>query len=235
MKFLSALVLSMVFSVLTVSPAYCNDTIVNEDQTIGVMAGKIWNKRHDFNIQEVNVNEGKIEVIIVEMTPKSETEIRELAKPFEVTFVNKKNEGRDAILITKKFIFTEGEKYVDSEGLTFQLQNAPYVNNGFLMIPLRQVFTVLDDSSDCNYDLKWVGGDRGIIEVLTNSGLPIQMSCKYNTITIIPYDETYSLNGKIEIQDGVAYFPCSLENLRYIVSSIKITQDVEEMNIEIMS
>lgn len=234
MKFLSALVLSMVFSVLTVFPAYCNDTIVNEDQTIGVMAGKIWNKRHDFNIQEVNVNEGKIEVIIVEMTPKSETEIRELAKPFEVTFVNKKNEGRDAILITKKFIFTEGEKYVECEGLAFQLQNAPYVSNGFLMIPFRQAITVLDDSSEHNYKLKWVGGENQIIELITNSAL-IQISCKNSTIEIISYDDTYSLNGKIEIQDGVAYFPCSLENLRYIVSSIKITQDIEAMNIEIMS
>lgn len=235
MKFQSTLLLSIIIFFLTVSPAYCNDTIANEDHMIGIVAGKIWNQRRNLNIQEVNVNEGKIEVIIVEMTPKSETEIRELAKPYEVTFVNQKYEGRDAILLTKKFIFTEGEKYVECEGLTFQLQNAPYVNNGFLMIPLRQVFTVLDDSSDCNYDLKWVGGDRGIIEVLTNSGLPIQMSCKYNTITIIPYDETYSLDGKIEVQDGVAYFPCSLENLRYIVSSIKITQDIEAMNIEIMS
>ncbi len=44
------------------------------------------------------------------MTPKSKTEIRELAKPFEVTFVNQKYVGRDAILITKNFIFIEGGK-----------------------------------------------------------------------------------------------------------------------------
>jgi len=108
------------------------------------------------------------------------------------------------------------------------------VSNGFLMIPFRQVFTVLDDSSEHNYKLKWVGGENQIIELITNSAL-IQISCKNSTIEIISYDDTYSLNGKIEIQDGVAYFPCSLENLRYIVSSIKITQDIEAMNIEIMS
>lgn len=240
MKFLSALVLSMVFSFLTVIPAYCNDTIANENQMVGITAGKIWNQRHDFNIQEVNVNEGEIEVIIVEMTPKSETEIRKIANPYEVTFVNQKKQGIDGYARNKNFILTEGKNDVECEGedckgLIFQLQNAPYVSNGFLMIPLRQVFTVLDDSSDCNYDLKWVGGDRGIIEVLTNCGLPLQISCKNNTITIIPYDETYHLDGKIEIRDGVAYFPCSLENFRYIVLPIKITQDIEEMYIEIMS
>lgn len=234
MKFLSTLLLSIIIFFLTVSPAYCNDTIANEYPMIGIVAGKIWNQRRNFNIQEVNVNEEKIEVIIVEMTPKSETEIRELAKPFEVTFVNQKYEGRDAILITKKFIFTEGEKYVECEGLTFQLQNAPYVSNGFLMIPFRQAITVLDESSDHNYKLKWVGGDNQIIELVTNSAL-IQISCKNSTIAIISYDKTYNLDGKIEIRDGVAYFPCSLENLRYIVPSIKITQDIEEMNIEIMS
>jgi hypothetical protein len=51
------------------------------------------------------VNEGKFEVI---------------SNPFEVTFANQKSEGRDNILIAKKFIFTEENKYVECEGLTFQ-------------------------------------------------------------------------------------------------------------------
>lgn len=241
MKFLSALVLSLVFSFLTVIPAYCNETIANEDQMIGIAAGKVWNQRRSFNIEQVNVNDGKIEIVIVEMSPETETEIRKIVDPYDVTFVNEERQGKDAILICKKFNFTEGKTYVECEGedckgLIFQLQNAPYVSNGFLMIPLRQAITVLNDSSDHNYNLKWMGGDNQIIEITanTNAGL-IQISCKNNTITIVPFDDTYSLDGNIEIRNGVAFFPCSLENLRYIVSSIKITQDIEEMYIEIMS
>ncbi len=240
MKFLSALVLTLVFSLLTVLPAYCDDAIVNEDQMIGVAAGKVWNQRDTFEIEQVNVNEGEIEIVIVEMSPETEAEIRKIVEPYEVSFLNQKKQGRDGYARYKNFILTEGKNDVECEGedckgLIFQLQNAPYVSNGFLMIPLRQVFTMLDDNSDCHYNLKWVGGNGGIIEVLTNSGLPIQLSCKNNTITIIPYDEAYSLDGKIEVRDGVAYFPCSLENLRYIVPSIKITQDIEEKKVEIMS
>ncbi|MCQ4936717.1 hypothetical protein [Anaerotignum propionicum] len=235
MKFLSALVLSMVFSFLTVIPAYCNDTIAN-DHMIGIAVGKIWNQRRNFDIQEVNVNEGKIEIVIVEMSPETETEIRKIVDPYDVTFVNEERQGKDAILICKKFNFTEGKTYVECEGMFFEIQNAPYVSNGFLMIPLRQAITVLNDSSDHNYKLKWMGGDNQMIEITanTNAGL-IQISCKNNTITIIPFDDTYSLDGKIEIRDGVAYFPCSLENLKFIDPSIKITQDIEKMNIEIMS
>lgn len=208
---------------------------------IGIAAGKVWKQRRDFNILEVNVNEGKIDVIIEEMTPKIETEIRKIAYPYDVTFVNQKRQGRDSYKRYKNFILTEGKNDVECEGedckgLIFQLQNAPYKSNGFLMIPFRQVFTILDDSSDCHYKLKWVGGENQMIELTTNSnaGL-IQISCKNNMITIVPYNDTYSLDGKIEFRDGVAYFPCSKENLRYIVSSIKITQDFEEMSMEIYS
>ncbi len=226
----------MVFSFLTVIPAYCNDTIANEDQMIGVAAGKVWNQRRSFNIEQVNVNEGKIEIVIVEMSAETEAEIRKIVDPYDVTFVNEERQGKDGILICKKFNFTEGKTYVECEGMIFEIQNAPYVSDGFLMIPLRQAITVLNDSSDHSYNLKWVGGDNQMIEITanTNAGL-IQISCKNNTITIIPFDDTYSLDGKIEIRDGVAYLPCSLENLSFIDPSIKITQDIDEMYIEIMS
>lgn len=241
MRFLLTVVLSIVFSFLIVIPASCNDTVVNEDPQLGVAAGSIWNQRRGFNIEQVNVNEGKIEVIIVEMTSKSEMEIREIAKPFEVAFINQKRHGRDAYGRPVNYILTEGKTDVSCEGeecggLIFQLQNAPYVSGGFLMIPLKEVLTMLDNSSDRHYDLKWVGGDNQLIEITTNSNAwLIQISCKNNTKKIVLYDDTYGLEGKIEIRNGVAYFPCSKENLRHIVPFIKITQDFEEMNIEIFT
>lgn len=228
MKILLTLALSIVFSVQAVNTVYCNDTIGNEDQMIGVAAGKIWNQKRSFNIEQVHVNKGKIEVIIIEMTPKRETEIREIAKPFEVIFINQQRQGRDAYRISVNYILTEGKtdvpyKSEECGGLIFQLQNAPYVSGGFLMIPLKEVFTML------------VGGNNQMIELATNSnaGL-IQISCKNNTITIVPFDDTYDLEGKIEIRNGIAYFPCSKENLKYIVP-IKITQDFEEMTVDIFS
>lgn len=240
MKILLTLALSIVFSVQAVITVYCNDTIGNEDQMIGVAAGKIWNQKRSFNIEQVHVNKGKIEVIIIDMTPKREAEIREIAKPFEVIFINQQRQGRDAYRISVNYILTEGKtdvpyKSEECGGLIFQLQNAPYVSGGFLMIPLKEVFTMLDHSSDGHYDLKWVGGNNQMIELATNSnaGL-IQISCKNNTITIVPFDDTYDLEGKIEIRNGIAYFPCSKENLKYIVP-IKITQDFEEMTVDIFS
>lgn len=240
-KLLMVMLLSLVFSFLTVIPASCNDTLINEDLQMGVLPRNIWNQKRSFNIEQVNVIDGKIEVIIIEMTSRSETEIREIAMPFEVAFINQKRNGRDAYKRPVNYILTEGKTDVSCEGeecggLIFQLQNAPYVSGGFLMIPLKEVLTMLDNSSDRHYDLKWVGGDNQMIEITTNSNVwLIPISCKNNTKKIVPFDDTSVLEGKIEIRNGVVYFPCSKENLRHIVPSIKIKQDFEEMNIEIFT
>jgi len=43
---LTVVVLSLVFSFLTVIPAFCNDPIANEDQMNRSAAGKVWNHTH---------------------------------------------------------------------------------------------------------------------------------------------------------------------------------------------
>lgn len=87
---LTVVVLSLVFSFLTVSPAFCNDPIANEDQMNRSAAGKVWNQRQrrSLNIEQVNVDEGKIEVVIEEIHLESKTEIQNIAYPYEVKFVN---------------------------------------------------------------------------------------------------------------------------------------------------
>lgn len=227
--------LVLVISFLTVIPAYGNDNIMNEDQKLGVVGGEIWNRRNIFNIQEVNVNGGKIEVIIESMSPEKEIEIRKIAYPYEVEFINTENQGKDNYIKTKEFILTEGETYVKCEGMFFEIQDAPYISSGFLMIPLRQVFTMLDDSSEINYEINWMGGNDESIELLTGSGLPIQISSKNNTLTILPDNTTFSLDGKIEIHDGIAFYPCSKDNLRFIFPVVNIQQDFEEISVKIMS
>ncbi|KAF5064437.1 hypothetical protein DSECCO2_284340 [anaerobic digester metagenome] len=113
---LTVVVLSLVFSFLTVSPAFCNDPIANEDQMNRSAAEKVWNQRQrrSLNIEQVNVDEGKIEVVIEEIHLESKTEIQNTAYPFEVEFVNLENQGRDNYIRGKNFAFTEGKNILFS-------------------------------------------------------------------------------------------------------------------------
>ena len=239
MKIITAIVLALAVSFLSILPAYYIAAEVKEERLLGVTAGEIWNKRDSFHIDQVHVKEGRIEVVIYEMTRQSEEEIQTLAAPYEVLLDNRTFEGRDSIMFSKNFTFTEDKTDVVCEGkecsgLIFPMKNAPYVSKGLLMVPLREVITMLEESSDSNYEIRWMGGEAGIIELITNSGI-LQISCKNSTQTRLPQNETYILDGKIEVQEGVAYFPCSRANFAYIVPMLKMTQDFEEMSIQLFS
>lgn len=231
MKFVLVLVLSFLIAI----PVYCNDNLSNKNQELGVVAGQIWNKRHQFNIEQVNVNEAEIEVIVENISSKKQNEIRNSAYPYNVKFVNVEPKGKDNYIKTREFILSEGIPYIKSKGMVFETQNSPYMQNGFLMIPLRSAFKILDNASEHIYEIKWVGGDEKIVELLTGSGVPIQLSLKNNTLTSLPNNITYNLDGKIEICNGTTFFPCSIDNVRLIFPSVKIIQDFEGTTVEIMS
>lgn len=202
---------------------------VESDRECKITAGKIWRNRYNFSIGRIEVVDNVIFVRTYRsLTKEEEKAIREMASPYEVSILQNYNHEESTGL--QKYVFTAKDKYVQSNGMLLELDHTPYMRDGILMISWRDYINLYTDVTDYQVQSQWIGGDNQeiVFSITSKAGNPPRiyangaLSIKNNTFsTIIPnhydgsytIDETFDLEGQLELKEGVAYYPFSLQNL----------------------
>lgn len=205
---------------------------IEPDRECQIAAGKIWRNRYDLSIGRIEVINNVIFVRTdCSLTKEQEKAIQEMASDYEVSILQ--NYNRENNTDVQRYIFTAGDQYVRSNGMLLELEHTPYMQDGILMIAWRDYINLYTDVTNKKVQSQWVGGENQeiVFSVISKAGTPPWiyangvLSIKNNTFSaIIPNrydgsftkDATYNLEGKMELKDGVAYYPFSLGNLKKI-------------------
>ena len=193
-----------------------------------LLAGYIWRQSGELGLEEVIVIDN---VISIETgfgyKPESEQRIRDMAPQYRMVF--KPRRTYDAVGFPKTYSFTVGEKYIKSNGMLLEWKEAPYFKDGIPMISFRELMDFCNDVSPGTIRYKWEGGEEQIIKIGVFSLLG-DISVKNNTVTqslVGGATNVVPLEGKVEIINGVTYFPMTLENFTTIHLFGRSTYDEE--------
>ena len=129
--------------------------------------------------------------------------------------------------INKEYIISDCKKYI--------IQNTAFIQNGYVMIPLKDVMNVLSEKNSNSYSfyLKYIENEGGIIQVTSIAGRKLNIYIKDNIIEDSVSKEKYHIEGKIEIISGVEYIPYTKENFKLIFNESYYDDEKKVLNFRV--
>lgn len=182
--------------------------------------GRILKNKIALDIDGVFVTDEEIKVSVIQLDKEKEEKISQIAgkSADKLSFVSRKERTKRAFY-KNLYYMKEGENYIATQGVLIELEHKPYRKNGYLMIPIEEIYEVLNgtNASLHRYRCQWIGKEKKQAEFY-NSRVKIYQKLWLEQNEIVCFLGknnvfTTKLEGKAEITDGVLYLPYSEENL----------------------
>lgn len=194
----------------------------DELQRIRKMAGQIWIHQKGLFIESVDVTDNAIVITVLRNTQQKEDRIKEFIeksfyKPEEIEI---KYESIDKPVYTETqtfqdFYIADGIPFMACDGKLLPLKHTPYMADGYLMLPIRDICEILSQVTDMEYRFQWIGGKDGLLEIWGGpSGDKVQIYVNTNQYKCrFSQNEKVAFNGQLENKNGTLYIPYTPENV----------------------
>lgn len=187
------------------------------DRQLRIDGGRIFKNRKQLDVDMVGVYDGQLIVTIQDMTEDNKEAVRKIAgesaQSIHFVPIRTINSGFSAFQL-EPLTLVGDDPYLYFYGLLIEMENTPFMKEGQLMIPIREVYEILNTFANSFYHIEWKGGEEQEVLFIWNGVTVTELSVKRNAF-INSKDSTYeeALDGKAIIQNDTLYIPSSNKNI----------------------
>ena len=218
----------VLFILLLTTPNVFGNTF---DEKANLAVNTLNEERENLGIYGASYFDNKIYIVGGEITDSGKLKrIIEIAGDIDFSYCI----SDESVYNLKPYSMPVGKNYIVSEGIKYYIEHEAFINDGYFMMPLRDVINFLSDKNFNNYifSIQYQGGDENIIEASTGTGSSISISIKNNTVEV-PGKVKYKLEGEIALIDGVTYIPYTPDNFSFIFNESNYDRETETLNFKI--
>lgn len=193
---------------------------------LGIAGGKIWTERQALGVTSVQIEHNEIRVTIQQQSDEKTDTIQALAEPYYVKIFEEAAKWKDGYPVSfeednvlKKVTLTAGMPYIQMDDLLFKIEDAPYVKNGMLMLPARDVFCVFDKISGHPYKTMWLGGESNDVLLYSSAG-DVTVSLQNHSISSSVFNKgdarVLTADEDFDVINDKLYFPFGVFETRFL-------------------
>lgn len=197
------------------------DITDEDDKSMYIDAGRILKKKDELGVDGVIVKDYTIYVTVLDHTAEKEEAIKAVVEENKgrLSFISRKK--KTDLAVGTRMNIQAGKDYATYKGTIIEFTSKPYMKNGYIMIPMRDVCQALSDYTIRDWSVHWSEKEKGKFITIENTWnyADVTISVDTNEIVDIWYYQKFAvedlpqtLEGNIEIIDGTVYLPYSKNN-----------------------